>query len=251
MYEEHPTFIQPENEGIKVWRYMDFTKFVSLIDSRSLYFTRADNFEDPFEGSWPIANIAARVHVPENLSQEEKENYLKGLPGLSGFFKELPRYVTINSWHMNNHESVAMWKLYLKSDEGIAVQSTYAKLKNSFVDEESVYLGKVNYLDYDIETMNADNMFRPFVHKRMSFAHEQEVRALVIKLPPVEAAFNTSFETIKHGLSININIEILIESIYVSPSAPSWFADLVKTVIKKYDFNFDVLQSNLNKDPMF
>ena len=50
MYKEHPTFIQPENEGIKVWRYMDFTKFVLLIDSRRLYFTRADKFDDPFEG---------------------------------------------------------------------------------------------------------------------------------------------------------------------------------------------------------
>lgn len=251
MYEEHPTFIQPENEDVKVWRYMDFTKFVSLIDSRTLYFTRADNFEDPFEGSWPISNIAARVHVPDTFTKEQEEKYLKSLPGLSRFFKKLPQYVSINSWHMSDNESVAMWKVYLKSDEGIAIQSTYAKLKESIVDEERVFLGKVTYIDYEIDTMDADNMLLPFVHKRLSFSHEQEVRALVMKLPPGAGNPDTSIETIKHGLTINIDLRTLVENIYVSPSAPSWFTDLVETVIKKFGFNFEISQSDINKDPMF
>ena len=46
MYEKHPVFFQPDDEEIKVWRYMDFTKLISLIDSRRLYFTRADKFND-------------------------------------------------------------------------------------------------------------------------------------------------------------------------------------------------------------
>lgn len=53
MYKEHPVFQQPNNENIKIWRYMDFTKFMSLLDTKKLFFTRADKFEDPFEGSWP------------------------------------------------------------------------------------------------------------------------------------------------------------------------------------------------------
>jgi len=57
MYETHPTFLQPESENIKVWRYLDFTKFLSLIDSSCLYFTRVDRFDDPFEGSRPKAII--------------------------------------------------------------------------------------------------------------------------------------------------------------------------------------------------
>lgn len=63
MYEAHPIFLQPECEEARVWRYMDFTKFVSFIESRCLYFTRADNFDDPFEGSLPKMTIAARNEV--------------------------------------------------------------------------------------------------------------------------------------------------------------------------------------------
>jgi hypothetical protein len=52
MYSKHLAFEQPLNENEKVWRYMDFTKFTSFLDSGALCFTSAAKFEDPFEGSY-------------------------------------------------------------------------------------------------------------------------------------------------------------------------------------------------------
>jgi len=37
-FPEHPAFVPPEKDEYKVWRYMDFTKFVSMLARRSLYF---------------------------------------------------------------------------------------------------------------------------------------------------------------------------------------------------------------------
>jgi len=251
MYEEHPTFIRPENEDIKIWRYMDFTKLVSLIDSRRLYFTRADKFEDPFEGSWPKINVSARELVPEEIPHEGRKKYLKDMRGMGEINKNWPRYHAINCWHMNKYESAAMWRLYLKSDEGIAIQSTYAKLKKSLIDDEKIYLGKVKYIDYDTEYIDAGNVFGPFIHKRKSFAHEQEVRALVSKWPTSECGLDFTQETIEHGLQIKVDIETLIERIHVAPNAPAWFADIVKAVITRYGYNFEVVHSNLNENPVF
>lgn len=251
MYEEHPTFIQPDNEEIKVWRYMDFTKLVSLIDSCRLYFTRADKFEDPFEGSWPKTNVAAREFIPEEIPLEGRDKFLELMHGKGETNKHWPRYTAINCWHMNDYESAAMWKLYLKSDEGIAIQSTYAKLKKGLIDDEKIYLGKVKYIDYDTEYIDAGNIFGPFVHKRKSFTHEQEVRAIVSKWPTGERGIDFSQETIEYGLKIKVEIETLIERIYVAPSAPTWFADLVMAVIAKYGYNFEVLHSRLNENPLF
>ena len=31
MPQDHPVFQEPANPGVKIWRYMDFTKFVSLL----------------------------------------------------------------------------------------------------------------------------------------------------------------------------------------------------------------------------
>ena len=152
---------------------------------------------------------------------------------------------------MNEYESAAMWKLYLKSDEGIAIQSTYARLKKSLIDDEKIFLGIVKYIDYDTEYINAGNILESFVHKRKSFAHEQEVRALVSKWPTGDGGIDFTQETIEHGLQIKIDIETLIERVYVAPSAPAWFADLVTAVISKYGYNFEVVHSKLNENPVF
>src|SRR3989338_4981364 len=45
----------------KIWRYMDFPKFMCTLEDRALFFARADSFEDPFEGSYPRANVEARL----------------------------------------------------------------------------------------------------------------------------------------------------------------------------------------------
>jgi hypothetical protein len=49
-YSEHETCLKPANENAKIWRYMDFTKFVSLLEKKALFFCRADKLGDPFEG---------------------------------------------------------------------------------------------------------------------------------------------------------------------------------------------------------
>lgn len=57
----------PPSEAI-LWRYMDFTKFVSLLEKSALFFARADKLDDPFEGFIPTNNTA-------DLEEEEKSIY--------------------------------------------------------------------------------------------------------------------------------------------------------------------------------
>lgn len=251
MYKAHPVFIQPNNEHVKVWRYMDFTKLVSLIDSRRLFFTRADKFDDPFEGSWPRINVNARQLIPDVIPEEGRESFAKQMASLGDLNKKWPKYFAINCWHMNEHESAAMWRLYLKSDEGIAVQSTYCRFRSSIIDEEQVHVGLVKYIDYDTEWIDAGNLLSPFVHKRKSFEHEHEVRALVSRWPIRDTGLDFNLETIEFGLGIKVDAELLIENIYVAPSSPEWFADLVRTVVQRYGYDFPVLHSKLNEDPVF
>jgi len=251
MFQEHSTFIQPENEDMKVWRYMDFTKFVSLIESYCLYFTRVDKFDDPFEGSWPKINVTSRKIIPENLPSDGHKNFFDMMQKIGELHKQWPRFNAINCWHINNYESAAMWKLYLKSDEGIAIQSTYSKLKKSLIDRETVYLGKVIYLDYDTDSIDERNLLGPFVHKRRSFAHEQEIRALVTKWPIFNTSIDFKQNTIEHGLKIKVDLETLVEKVFVAPGAPVWFADLIKSIIVQYGFSFEVVHSKLNENPVY
>lgn len=251
MYEAHPVFTQPSNEHVKVWRYMDFTKLVSLLDSRQLYFTRSDKVGDPFEGSWPKINVAARQQVPDIVPPEARENFLRAMAMLGEHSRKWARCIAINCWHMNEHESAAMWKLYLKSDEGVSIQSTYSKLRESFLDDERIFLGVVNYIDYDSEWIDAGNALTPFVHKRRSFEHEREVRALVARWPSPENGMDFDKGTIAHGVKIRVAIEKMVERVFVAPSAPEWFAELVSAVVNRYGYGFQVVQSKLDEQPVF
>ncbi len=105
----------------------------------------------------------------------------------------------------------------------------------------------VKYIDYDHEWISPDNMFSPFMYKRKSFEHENEARAVIARYP---AELNQ--ETISgNGLKVKVDILNLIERIYVAPSSPNWFAELVKEVVAKYGYDFQVMHSRLNDQPLF
>ena len=52
MSKELKGIIQPKNED-PVWRYMNFEKFANILATESLFFTRADKYDDKFEGYVP------------------------------------------------------------------------------------------------------------------------------------------------------------------------------------------------------
>lgn len=244
MYEAHHIFVQPESEDIRVWRYMDFTKFVSFMESRCLYFTRADKFDDPFEGSLPIMTVEARNTVKSrvlrhpNFPKEYIDAYRNQIDSTGKINLYWRKFYAINCWHMSEHESAAMWKLYSKSNEGIAVQSIYRKLRESIIDDAQVYLGEVKYIDYEKDPISPYydptsvndfiyDPFSPFIHKRKSFEYEREVRALIVRYPTIpEEKIGCYKDTIVDGVEVNVNVKHLVEKIYISPSAPDWFCKL-------------------------
>ena len=86
-----------------------------------------------------------------------------------------------------------------------------------------------------------------------SFEHEKEVRALCVKWPTATTGDKSIFsqDTIDYGVDIKIDLEVLIEKIYVAPNAPIWFSELVRSVISHYGHSFEVVHSKLNDSPSF
>ena len=58
----------------QLWRFIDFPKFVSLLDQRALFFTRADKLEDPFEGTWSNATLQLLKGTVEREIIEQDEH---------------------------------------------------------------------------------------------------------------------------------------------------------------------------------
>ncbi len=252
MFQSHPLF-QPLANANFVWRYMDLAKFVHLLDTTSLYFSRAAQFADPYEGHYPKKNMNMKASMnkadPYRGEVEEK-------------FMGLIRACTyINCWHGNNYESAAMWDLYSKQNDGVAIQTDYKGLCHSFgvpediKDPAPVFVGKVDYIDYSEDKIKEDNLFYPFLHKRKSFEHEKEVRAIAQRLPKefIETGRLSSIApenlNIK-GVLVPVDLNTLIHKIYVAPTASKMFVDVVVSVAKRYGIKKPIIQSDLYNSPL-
>lgn len=234
MYKEHRG-LYPPNEDTPIWRYIDFTKFVDLLHSESLYFSRADTFEDPFEGLYPVKKEIERDFKTFDIVR--KQNY-------------------VNCWAIGEYESAALWKIYSDSRNSIAIRTRFGRLKQSIENsDQDVYASMVRYKDYDKTDLFGiidENIWAPehrgatvfpIIYKRMSFAFENELRLLHIKGP---VTLDVKEDTMPAGQRIKVDLEQLIEAVHLAPYSDAWFQDLTKGLLEKYSLGHkEVLKSNL------
>jgi hypothetical protein len=175
---------------------MDFIKLFDLCRTGKLYFPSAHSLreQDPFEGSYTLYHSKYQLfstaggpeikswmterHVLPSDMDEKRWRFLQDVN--LDIRKNLGRYMFINSWHMAEDESLAMWKLYNPSGYGIAMVSGFTRLSDSIKqNDQNIYIGKLTYVDYETEDKWLGNSFDPFMHKHRAFMHEKEVRAVV------------------------------------------------------------------------
>ncbi|MFT3838874.1 MAG: DUF2971 domain-containing protein [Myxococcaceae bacterium] len=205
---------EPRDLNATLWRFMDFTKYVAMLREGALYFTRADQLPDPYEGR----REAGR------LLQEPQED------------DRLHRSVFLSCWHQNEKESAAMWRIYLGSDEGVAIKTSVEQLRHSLAATPvRLHVGKVAYLDEPPERDELD----PFFTKRQSFDYERELRVL----------WRSERESDERGRYLPADLEALVSQVVVPPGASHWFEDLVRSVTGKYGYNFTVGASSTLQAP--
>jgi hypothetical protein len=214
----HPCFPQPSSTELPVWRYIDLAKLVALLKGQSLYLTRLDQFLDPYEGTTTLRTAEGIGLFLSRLGSKES------VTTLLKFYEEARKSTFVSCWHANKHESEAMWRLYAGNVGGVAIQSTYGALTEAIRNHRNYYIGLVKYIDYSKEWFPDANSFHPVMHKRASFAHEQEVRI-------VHYLHESPREKNPVGISLPADINALCKAIYVSPSAPKYYFEAVKTIL--------------------
>ena len=221
MYKEHPALSSPPDDAV-LWRYMDFTKFVSLLEKQALFFTRADKLGDPFEGYWPMSTSDANA---------------------ADFFKATIPVTLVSCWHESPHESAAMWSLYSRETDGIAIKTNSGPFIKSFTPRQSIYLGRINYIDYETSFTASGTTLSQFFFKRKSFEHEREVRAVIQHFwEGSQLNFTPRFDV---GNYYEVDLSILIHEVVVAPYAQDWLLELVQSVAARYNLRAPVVQSRL------
>jgi hypothetical protein len=231
-YELHFDLRQPENLNARIWRFMDLPKFLDLLHCGKLHFTRADCFEDPYEGLLTDGYVDVIKAGRTNLDSVYQAN-------VTLMESRTNYYVT--SWHMAEHEPAGMWKLYAGTDAGIAIYSTYSRLQHAFDDDKvnRFYLGLVQYDETPL--LGRFNTFKFIMNKRPSFQHESEIRGLVWVTPQVPVPPSDR----PQGLKLEVNLHSLVCGALVSPTAPPWLPEILRDIVKKYRYSFEIKASEL------
>jgi hypothetical protein len=238
VYAEHQQCKLPADLNLKVWRYVDLGKLLDLLESRSLFFPLMSVLvdADPYEGFLGEATIAEIRRRPD-MDEKSKQTLLK-------LHEDAKKLLYVSCWHMNEQESAAMWSLYIRGGEGLAIQTTVKRLMDSFAVamDIDVSVGEVQYIDYRSERIGWANIFAPVLRKRASFAHEHELRAIVARTPKVGDQW---------GARVPIRVEDLIERIVMAPTAPAWLGGLVDRIMHRLGYQFPVERSPLFDRPVY
>ena len=228
---------------------MDFTKLVSLLHRQSLHFVRSDRLDDPFEGSYPRANLPLKEAFEMELSEHIGDKAEMIVENTENFRRMARIWIYLNSWHMNDHESAAMWKVYAQTKEAVAVRSTYASLRKVLPDR--INIGTVQYIDFESQPIPEVNVLYPFMYKRMSYSHERELRALIFQVVDEHDQVINDPDLAPKGTYVEVDVDELVHSIYVAPGSPAWFREVVAGVCSTYGLEKEVFQSSIDDEPFY
>jgi hypothetical protein len=115
----------------------------------------------------------------------------------------------------------------------------------------------VQYVDYAKTFIPEGNMFLPYIHKRSSFSHEREYRLVAMWSPKVlekdesNVAVRAEPDLPPLFLREAVDLERLVEAVYVSPDSPDWVARVVGEVTSKYMPSLSIRHSDLAADPIY
>jgi hypothetical protein len=251
------------DESAALWRYMDFTKFVALLETQALFFPRVARLHDPFEGSFPTGQTVlerALAMLPEGAVPLGATFQLS--PETERAWVTLRHWALVSCWYCSEHESAAMWQLYAPTGAAVAIRSTVGRLREAigtppppgdgFGGGDSFHIGRVEYIDYSSARIPSQSFGAHFFRKRRSFEHEREVRVLLMRYPiRLDMHIDHDRPLDDDGLAIPVKLATLIEDVRVAPQAPRWYAHLVASVCRRYGLAAPVSQSELDAAPLY
>lgn len=233
----------PTNPDLSIWRYMDLARFLSLIQSQALFLCPISEFDDPFEGSVSEATLRAiqngeTVWGMAPLTDASLKGTFHDPETCAKLIHNARMCVYATCWHLCDHESVAMWRQYASEGKGLAIRSTYDRLRRSLghVHGQGHTLGSVEYIDYASAMMPKGDACEIALLKRREFQHEKELRILVADVP-------------RRRMAIPCALEELMAEVVLAPQAPGWLLEVIKNVLDAYKLTPPVRMSSMHAPP--
>jgi hypothetical protein len=258
--------VRPPPDDAVLWRYFSLLDLVPQLHERTLNLICLNRFPDKFEATVPRANFLkfpyliqqyrknkfgfethppsadrlARVAEAEKLlaeAQKECDERKRALEAL--------HYCSYASCWVCGPESDAMWRLYCHAPGGIAIKTTFGKLKAAFAHTgRSIRLGMVEYFNYKTEEFPDDNLAYSSTEQERRFPARERgpggnarhgcIQSFAfITLPPIE---HTS-----PVVGVNFDFETAIEAIVANPYDDPRYSRAAVDILERTERRFAAL----------
>ena len=116
----------------------------------------------------------------------------------------------------------------------------------------------MHYVDYVELDMNDTDALAPFMYRRLSFEHANEVRLAHWSSTPVKvdpfADIGAKEGRIAHdagsGVRVGVDLDNPVKEVFVAPDAEPWLRPLIERLTGKNRLKAPVIQSNLCTGPI-
>lgn len=220
-------FPQPDNSKIDAWRYLDTAKFILLLLSQELPLIRIDRFDDKLEGLYTrkldneVARLGAEIGSPDSAVKSIVDS-------MHNSAAEYRRFAFASCWCLLNHESEAMWRIYCKAGDGVAIVLPYNRLYESFRETPKTYVGAVQYIDFENELIRQANPAKRAFYKRQEFEYEHEARVL-----HYDPSLRNQQDPQPEAIFIPWDAAEFVEKIVISPYAPTWYSQSIREFVRQ------------------
>jgi hypothetical protein len=114
--------------GATLWRYMSLEKYLSLVTSETLWFSRLDMLSDAFEGSVNEATLEDYRRQLRNPGVQSPPNAPEQAKRAAEAFR---LHACASCWHVRETETALMWFGYARPP-GVAIRTTFDRLERAF-----------------------------------------------------------------------------------------------------------------------
>lgn len=261
-----------------LFKYMDLEKFLSLIVRNEICFCNQKGLKeiDPYEGaiikSELIQEYMARTLL-EYCKRQDKFDFINietpnknikiDINNIENYKIYDDGIFYIDCWHINQYESLAMWRVFSNNRNSIAINTTKDKLIKSIKEnDKNIYLEKVSYNDLTLDKKIIGNpvgeirldKYRTLHIKSGDYFNWTINTGLLRKAKyyEYEHELRLYFEDRDNDEQvkfIKVDLNSLIDEIIISPDCDEWFVNILNDVLKKYSINkkvrfSDIRQSN-------
>lgn len=174
---------------------------------------------------------------------------------------------------MSESDSAAMWTVYSHFKEGVAIVSTFDRIRRSLEQSaDEIHVGTVSYHDYRLHEIDTNDGFNVVLSKRESFSFEREVRLVFwdtdlaferwpmgpdnpirpgqnIVMTEARSLEERERMNVPGGRQVSCQLCQLVEEVFVAPTAASWFQDLISAICVRYGLHRQAKKSDLLTQP--